>query len=90
MLSFVNDYCEGAHPEILRRLGENNLVKTPGYGEDALCASAKDKIRAAFNCPDAEVYFLVGGTQTNAIVIDSVLAQYQGVVAAASGHINVH
>ena len=90
MLSFVNDYCEGAHPEILRRLGENNLVKTPGYGEDALCASAKDKIRAAFGCPDASVYFLVGGTQTNAIVIDSVLAQYQGVVAAASGHINVH
>lgn len=90
MLSFVNDYCEGAHPEILRRLGENNFKKMPGYGEDAICASAKEKLRAAFACPDAEVFFLVGGTQTNALVIDSVLERYQGVVAAVSGHINVH
>ena len=34
--------------------------------------------------------FLVGGTQTNATVIDCVLRPYEGVIAADSGHVNVH
>ena len=90
MISFVNDYCEGAHPEILRRIAENNFTKMIGYGEDEICAAAKEKIRKACDCDNAEVFFLVGGTQTNATVIDSVLAPYQGVISAVSGHINAH
>lgn len=89
-LSFSSDYMEGAHPEILRRLLETNMEKTNGYGLDPYSESAKEKIRAACNCPDAEVYFLVGGTQTNATVIDALLRSYQGVLAPESGHINTH
>lgn len=90
MLKFVNDYCEGAHPSILQRLNDNNFNKMPGYGEDEICESAKEKIRKACNCDNADVYFLVGGTQTNSVVIDSILDGYEGAVAAATGHINVH
>lgn len=89
-LSFSSDYMEGAHPEILRRLAETNLEKTPGYGLDRYSESAKEKIRAACMCPDAEIFFLVGGTQTNATVIDALLQSYQGVIAADTGHISVH
>lgn len=89
-LSFSSDYMEGAHPEILRRLLETNMEKTNGYGLDPYSESAKEKIRAACNCPDAEVNFLVGGTQTNATVIDALLRSYQGVLAPESGHINTH
>lgn len=89
-LSFVNDYCEAAHPSILNRLSETALEKNPGYGTDAICASAAEKIRKACECPDADVYYLVGGTQTNLMVIDCMLQPYEGVVAAASGHVAVH
>ena len=85
-----SDYMEGAHPEILRRLTETNLEKTPGYGSDAYTASAREKIRTACEAPRAEVYFLTGGTQTNATVIDGLLRPYQGVVAARTGHISCH
>lgn len=88
--NFMSDYMEGAHPLILQRLMETNLEKTPGYGIDKYCEMAGEKIRKACNCPQAEVYFLVGGTQTNATVIDALLGSYQGVVAATSGHINSH
>lgn len=88
--NFTCDYLEGAHPAILRRLMETNLEKTPGYGADEYCDSAKAKIRAACACPDAEVFFLVGGTQTNATVIDALLRSWQGVVTVTTGHINVH
>ena len=90
MLSFENDYSEGAHPEILRRLQETNLVQQVGYGEDEYCQSAKEKIRAACNDPEADIFFLVGGTQTNATVIDALLHGTEGVVAAVTGHVNVH
>ena len=90
MLYFSSDYMEGCHPNILRRLSEINMDKNPGYGTDAICESAKNEIRAACGKPDAEVYFLVGGTQTNAIVIKSMLRSYEGVVAAATGHVAVH
>ena len=90
MLYFSSDYMEGCHPNILRRLSEINMDKNPGYGTDAICESAKNKIRAACGKPDAEVYFLVGGTQTNAVVIKSMLRSYEGVVAAATGHVAVH
>ena len=73
MLYFENDYCEGAHPAILQKLAETNFEKVPGYGTDPYCASAKAKICAACGCPDADVTFISGGTQTNAIVIASML-----------------
>ena len=89
-LSFTSDYMEGAHPAILRRLMETNLEKTAGYGLDEYSESAREKIRAACEAPEAEVYFLVGGTQTNATVIDAVLRPWQGVVSADAGHIATH
>ena len=85
MLYFENDYCEGAHPAILQKLAETNFEKVPGYGTDPYCASAKAKICAACGCPDADVTFISGGTQTNAIVIASMLQRWQGVMAAATG-----
>ncbi|MBR2325475.1 MAG: low specificity L-threonine aldolase [Clostridia bacterium] len=90
MLHFVNDYSEGACEEILRRLMETNLQPESGYGYDTFTASAKEKIRRACGTPEAGVYFLVGGTQTNKVVIDSLLAPYEGVLCAASGHIALH
>ena len=90
MLYFENDYCEGAHPAILQRLMETNLEKQPGYGHDAYCDSAREKILSACGCPEGEVFFLVGGTQTNAAVIASMLRRYEGVIAAATGHIAAH
>lgn len=90
MLSFECDYIHGAHPRILERLLETNMETLSGYGADHYCASAKEKIRKACDCPHAEVHFLVGGTQTNATVIDSLLRSYEGVVAASTGHVNVH
>ena len=86
-LSFSCDYMEGAHPAILQRLVETNLEKTGGYGLDPYCDSAKEKIKAACGCPEGEVFFLVGGTQTNATVIDALLKSYQGVIAAETGHV---
>ena len=90
MYYFENDYCEGAHPAILQKLVETNFEKVPGYGTDPYCASAKEKIRAACACPDADVTFISGGTQTNSIVIASMLQRWQGVVAAATGHVAAH
>lgn len=90
MLSFECDYTEGAHEKILSRLLETNMEQLPGYGNDFYCQQAKEKIRKACGCPEAEIFFTVGGTQTNDIVIDSMLHAYEGVVAAKTGHINAH
>ncbi|MDO5424421.1 MAG: beta-eliminating lyase-related protein [Eubacteriales bacterium] len=90
MLHFDSDYMEGAHPLILQKLSETNLIQTSGYGTDDYCASARAKIRTACHCPDAEVHFLVGGTQTNATVIKALLRSYEGVFAADTGHISQH
>ncbi len=90
MLSFECDYNCGAHPKVLEKLIETNLVPQSGYGFDDYSQSAKEKIKAACNCPNAEVFFLVGGTQSNAVVIDSLLNSYEGVVCADTGHINSH
>ena len=89
-LAFVSDYMEGAHPLILQRLLETNMLKTAGYGLDEFSESAKEKIRKACNTPEADIFFLVGGTQTNATMIDALLRSYQGVIAAETGHISVH
>ncbi len=89
-ISFASDYQEGAHPQIIDALIRTNLIKTAGYGTDEFCQSARNKIRTACNAPNAEVHFLVGGTQTNAVVINAALKSYEGVIAAASGHISIH
>jgi len=90
MIRFNSDYTEGCHPAILERLAETNMEQTPGYGTDEHCKHAAELIKAACNAPDADVHFLVGGTQTNVTVISSALKHYQGVITANTGHINVH
>ncbi len=90
MLSFESDYIEGAHEKILQRLIETNMEQVTGYGADPYCESAKAKIKEACGNPDAEVHFLVGGTQTNMIVIHTMLRPYEGVVAARTGHVSLH
>lgn len=90
MVSFASDYIAGAHPLVLRRLMETNLEPLPGYGEDPYCASAKEKIRSACGCPQAQVELLTGGTQTNQTVISTLLRDHQGVVAAKTGHVSTH
>lgn len=90
MLSFESDYIQGAHEKILRRLIETNMEPLPGYGSDKYCESAKKKIRQACACEEAEIFFLAGGTQTNEIIISTMLASYEGVIAAKTGHVSVH
>lgn len=90
MISFESDYNNGCHEAILRRLVETNDDRATGYGLDDYCAAARDKVRQACGKPEADVYFLVGGTQTNATVIDAMLQSYQGVLSVETGHINVH
>ncbi len=90
MLSFTCDYNEGAHPALLERLLATNLEQEPGYGFDRFSLAAKERIREALGRPEADVFFLTGGTQTNATVIASLLREYEGAVAAATGHIAVH
>lgn len=89
-IQFECDYEEGAHPRIMQKLVETNLVQTCGYGEDEYCKRAQERIREVFACQDADVHFLVGGTQANLTVISSILRPHQGVVCADSRHINVH
>ena len=90
MIYFDTDYMAGAHPKVMERLMQTNTEQTSGYGSDVYTARAKELIKQACEAPDARVYFLVGGTQTNATVIDGILEHHEGVLAAESGHINVH
>lgn len=90
MIYFDSDYMAGAHPKVMERLLETNHLNTIGYGCDEYTKHAAELIRNACGQPNARVYFLVGGTQTNATVIDGLLSRHQGVVAAESAHINVH
>ena len=90
MFSFECDYLQGCHPKILEALSATNLVTQPGYSNDIWCHSAAEKIKAAFDAPNHDVYFLTGGTQTNAVVIDSLTKPYEGVISADTGHVNVH
>lgn len=90
MLSFDCDYVAGAHPKVLQKLAETNMECLSGYGEDVYCKIAREKIKKACNCEDADVYFLVGGTQANLVIISSLLDSYEGVISADTGHINGH
>lgn len=90
MISFKSDYTAGAHPQVLQALVEHNFEHTAGYGADPYTARAIELIRQATGQPEAEVHLLVGGTQTNATVIDALLRHHEGVLAANTGHIYVH
>ena len=89
-LFFASDYMQGAHPAVLQRLLDNNLVPSTGYGTDVFSEAAREKIRRACATPGADVFFLTGGTQCNALVLTALLKPWQGVIAADSGHISVH
>lgn len=90
MIRFECDYCEGAHPRIIERLAETNLEQTEGYGIDPYCMEVAERIRSKCGCPEADVHFLVGGTQTNMTFIAAALRSHQGVLAAVTGHISAH
>lgn len=90
MVSFESDYNNGCHPKLLEHLIETNNKQSLSYGYDEWTMAAKEKIKSVCEAPDAQVWFLVGGTQTNATVIDSVLHTYEGVVAVGTAHINTH
>lgn len=90
MISFDCDYNNGAHPKVLENLVKHNDVRTTPYGFDEFSERAKERIREACGMPDAQIFFLTGGTQTNATTIDSMLYQYEGVICVETGHINVH
>jgi len=90
MISFECDYNNGAHPKVLENLIIHNDAKPTPYGFDTFSERAKERIREAIGMPQAQIFFLTGGTQTNATTIDSMLYQYEGVICVDSGHINVH
>ena len=87
MIRFDQDYTRGAHELILKKLVDTNYEQTPGYGTDYHCANASEYIRKACKHPDADIHFLVGGTQTNLTIISSILRPHQAVIAAETGHI---
>ncbi len=89
-LNFTSDYTKGAYPQILQRMMDTNMMKTVGYGQDEITESARNRIRKACDAEQAAVEFLVGGTQTNAVMIDAFLRPWQGVIAAETGHISTH
>ena len=90
MISFRNDYSEGAHPSVLEAISKHNFETTCGYSMDPFCQQTADTVRALTACPDADVHFIVGGTLANTIVISAALRPWEGVIAATTGHINVH
>ena len=90
MISFESDYITGAHPKVLQRLIDTNYEAQPGYGSDVYCAAAAEKIKAFCKNPNVDVKLLSGGTQTNAIVISTMLQEYEGVFSAVTGHIHAH
>lgn len=90
MTSFESDYNNGAHPAILQQLLDTNSQQSASYGYDSWSQLACQKIRTACQCPDADIYFLMGGTQANATVIDALLPSYGAVISVETAHINVH
>lgn len=90
MLSFLNDYSEGAHARILKALEATNLDQTCGYGLDHYCRDAADLIRQKCAAPEAAIHFVVGGTQANLLVIHALLRSFEAVIGTETAHINVH
>ena len=90
MYYLKNDYSEGCHPRILETLARTNLEATTGYGLDEYCLAAQERIKEVFSCPQADVHFLVGGTQANMTMIAHALRQFESAITVTTGHINVH
>jgi len=90
MFFFMNDYSEGAHPQVLKALTETNMKQTVGYGLDDFCSAAAQLIRQKVAAPQAAVHFFVGGTQVNLTSLSAWLRPHQAVIAAKTGHIFVH
>ena len=90
MIRFECDYATGAHPKVMEKLMETNLEECPGYGVDEHCQHAAQMLKELCQAPDADVHFLVGGTQTNVTVISALLRPWQSIISTHSGHINVH
>ena len=90
MLYFDSDYNNGCHEKVLENIVKTNHLPSGGYGDDDFTVSAKNKICKFFNIPDADIYFISGGTQTNSVVISSILDSTEGVIAANTGHIASH
>lgn len=90
MIRFYCDYAEGAHPTILERLARTNFEQTEGYGTDHFCEEARELIRGLCQTPEADVHFLVGGTQANLTVISAALRPHEGVIATETAHISSH
>ena len=90
MYSFACDYLEGCHEEVLKALAESNMEQAPGYGADRFTEKAVSGIRQACHAEKASVYLLNGGTQTNQVVISTMLQPYEGVLSADTGHVSVH
>ena len=90
MIRFDCDYTQSAHPRILARLQETADIQHAGYGKDDCCERARAYIREACSAPDADIHFLVGGTQANTTVISAILRPHQGVISADTGHISTH
>lgn len=90
MYFFRNDYSEGALPQVMEALSRTNLCSTVGYGDDPYCREAVEKIRARFACPDADVHFLMGGTQTNLTMLSAALRPWEAIIAADTAHIATH
>jgi threonine aldolase len=88
--SFLCDYSEGAHPNILAAINETNTKQQKGYGEDIYTQEAIYYLKKTIKSYDADIHFVTGGTQANLIVISSILKPYQSVISAQTGHINVH
>ena len=87
---FMNDYGEGAHPLVMRRLMETNMEHTCGYGLDEYSLRAADLIRKKCGQPQAQVHMMTGGTSANIIALAAFLRPYEAAICAPTGHINVH
>ena len=90
MIRFECDYATGAHPKVLQAVVDSNLEECPGYGVDDHCEHAREMLKELCQAPNADVHFLVGGTQTNMTVIAAALRPHQGAISAVTGHINGH
>ncbi len=90
MLHFDSDYMNICHPLILQRMQQMQDCQMPGYGTDPISQSAREKVRRLCQCPDAEVQFLCGGTQTNMVMVNYLLRSFEGVLSADSAHVAIH
>ena len=88
--SFKSDYCELAHPKVLKALSIIGNKQFDGYGLDEFSFRAAELIRNKTKAPEADVHFIGGGTHANLSVISSALRPFEAVIAPDIGHIFMH